>query len=94
MDIIISAEKAGDLVATVERDPYQEALAIWLQGKPDNTRLSYAAALRDFLATTAEQSPDAFGPIVWGLSPQENVFLIDGIAARTVIELLQGESHG
>lgn len=55
--IIPVVEMAGD-VAQAEADPYQAALAVWLEGKPDNTRAAYTSALRDFLTYTAQRKKD------------------------------------
>lgn len=62
MDVIVPQQSASDL-ATIEADPYRAALATWLQGKPDNTRRSYAAALRDFMAFTAGKHPRNVTPL-------------------------------
>ncbi|NLF02900.1 MAG: tyrosine-type recombinase/integrase [Anaerolineales bacterium] len=49
-------------LAHLESDPYAAALATWLEGKPANTRRSYAGALRDFLAST-ERHPAEVTPL-------------------------------
>ena len=56
MDAVILAEEARQL-AQLETDPYEEALATWLEGMPANTRQSYMAALRGFLAFTDGKHP-------------------------------------
>ena len=62
MDTVILAEEVRQL-AKLETDPYQEALATWLESKPANTQQSYTAALRGFFAFTDGKHPQDVTPL-------------------------------
>ena len=61
IDALLPSKITAEL-ATVTRDPYYEAMATWLEGKPANTRRSYARAMQDMLAFTSRH-PGQVKPI-------------------------------
>jgi site-specific recombinase XerD len=62
MGTVILAEEVRWL-ARPQTDPYQGALATWLEGKTPNTQQIYMAALRDFLAFTDGKHPRDVSPL-------------------------------
>ena len=61
IDALLPSKTTTEL-ATVTRDPYYEAMATWLEGKPANTRRSYWRALQDMLTFTGRH-PGQVKPI-------------------------------
>jgi integrase/recombinase XerD len=89
MDAVILAEDARQL-AQLETDPYQEALATWLEGKTANTRQSYMSALRDFLAFTDGKHPREVTP--WDVAGWKEDLKRRGRADSTIIHRLSALS--
>jgi integrase/recombinase XerD len=89
MDAVITAEEARQL-AQLETDPYQEALATWLEGKTANTQQSYMAALRDFLTFTDGKHPRDVTP--WDVARWKEDLKRRGRADSTIAHRLSALS--
>jgi integrase/recombinase XerD len=76
----------GDLFAG---DPYYEALAAWLQGKPANTRRSYLHAVRAFLAF-CDKHPAEVRPV--HVAAWKEALKAEGRADSTVAQRLSALS--
>src|SRR5688500_9790591 len=61
MEVLVAAQPPNELAA-VMADPYYEAMATWLEGKPANTRRSYLQAVQQFLAF-AGKHPSQIRPV-------------------------------